>query len=262
MSDYRPYEHCDYRINDLLIGGDEPPGNRLLDEDGKPKPRPGSKSLEGLAAMAAVLDQYGPDMEPEHFEKAVWWIKDWKRHRSGWRRAVNAGAELHQSMERLKCSTEFARDGRRARRYSYGSHFFALLTGVAAVLALDAWTGNAGSASKLGWAIATLFLAGLTAAFRDVARDIWQRQDRRYFLQCLRLSRCTDDLLDVGLFSYHRDTLAINSTEEYLTFRRAVREMQLQLADALYFDLDGRIREQFNERKQAYSLNWPKKVGS
>jgi hypothetical protein len=36
--------------------------------------------------------------------------------------------------------------------------------------------------------------------------------------------------------------------------------MQLQLADALYFDWDSRIRENFNEREQAYSWNWPKQT--
>jgi len=52
----------------------------------------------------------------------------------------------------------------------------------------------------------------------------------------------------------------LNSAEEHLAFRHAVREMQLQLADALYFDSDNRIRENFNEREQAYSWNWPKQT--
>jgi len=262
MSDYRPYDRWGYRIDDLLLGDDEPPGNQLLDEDGKPTPRPRSKSLEGLAALAAVLDQYGPDMKPEHLEKAVWWLKDWKMHRSGWYRTVSAAAEFHQSLERLKGSAAFTHDGKRARRYSYASHLFALLTGIAAVLALNVWFGDASWGGRAGWTIGTLLFAGLTAALRDTARDIWQQQDRRYFLQCLRLSRCTEDLLDAGLFSHHTDTMTVNSAEEHLAFRRAVREMQRQLADALYFDFDSRIRECFNEKEQAYSWNWPKKVKS
>ena len=260
MSDYRPYDSWDYRINDLLIGDEEPPGNQLLDEDGNPTTRPGNKSLEGLAALAAVLDRYGPDMRPEHLEKAVWWLKDWKMHRSGWYRTVSAMAEFHQAMGRLKSSPEFKRDGKRARRYSYGSHLFALLTGIGTAFALNAWLGESGWGGKVGWTIGVLFIAGLTAGFRDTARDIWQQQDRRYFLQCLRQSRCTEDLLDAGLFAHHPKTMNLNSAEEHLAFRHAVREMQLQLADALYFDSDNRIRENFNEREQAYSWNWPKQT--
>jgi hypothetical protein len=260
MSDYRPYDQWDYRINDLLIGDNEPLDNQLLDENGKPTLRPGNKSLEGLADLAAVLDQYGPDMKPEHLEKAVWWLKAWKMYRSGWYRTVSAAAEFHQSLEHLKGSAAFAHDGKRARSYSYGSHLFALLTGIAAVLALNAWFGDSGWGGRVGWTIGALFLAGLTAALRDIARDIWQKQDRRYFLQCLRLSRCTEDLLHAGLFAYHQDTMSVKSAEEHLAFRSAVRGMQHQLADALYFDCDSHIREHFNEREQAYSWNWPKKV--
>jgi len=258
MSDYRPYERLDYRINDLLIGDDEPPGNQLLGEDGNPLLRTGDKSLEGLAAVAAALDKYGPDTRPEHLEKAVWWLKDWKMHRSGWYRTVSAVAEFHQAMERLKNSPEFRRDGKRACRYSYGSHLFALFTGITAAFALNAWLGNYGWGGKIGWTLGALFLAGLTAGFRDMARDSWQQQDRRYFLQCLRQSRCTEDLVNAGLFAYHPRTISVNSAEEQLAFRHAVREMQLQLADALYFDWDNRVRESFNEREQAYSWSWPK----
>lgn len=260
MSDYRPYDCWDYRINDLLIGDDEPPGNQLLDEDGNPSPRVGNKSLEGLAGLAATLDKYGPNMTPEHLEKAVWWLKDWKMHRSGWHRTVSAMTEFHQTMERLKNSPEFKRDGKRARRYSYGSHLFALFTGVLAAFALNAWLGDSGWGERIAWTIGALFLAALTAGFRDTARDIWQQQDRRYFLQCLRQSRCTEDLLDAGLFAYHPETMSVNSAEEQLAFRRSVREMQHQLGDALYFDWDSHIRESFNEQEQAYSWNWPKQT--
>jgi len=171
MSDYRPYDSWDYRINDLLIGDEEPLGNQLLDEDGNPTTRPGNKSLEGLAALAAVLDRYGPDMRPEHLDKAVWWLKDWKMHRSGWYRTISAIAEFHQAMERLKSSPEFKRDGKRARRYSYGSHLFALLTGIGTAFALSAWLGESGWGGKVGWTIGVLFIAGLTAGYMATARS-------------------------------------------------------------------------------------------
>lgn len=259
MSDYRPYERQDYRVNDLLLGADEPPGNQLLDEDGRPSEQANTESLKGLAAIAAALDAHGQQMHPQHIEKAVWWLKDWKMHRSGWYRTVSAPFDLRQSMEKLKLSSSFKKDGKRARSYSYASHVLAVLCALAAMGAANAWFGEPSSwGSKIGWIIGTLFLAGLTAAFRDAARDIWQKQDRRYFLQCLRLCRCTDDLLDAGLFAYHPSSEQVQSAEEQLAFRRAVREMQLQLADSLYFDWDQRIREQYNEREQAYSWNWPK----
>lgn len=260
MSDYRPYDWWDYRINDLLIGDEEPTGNRLLEEDGTPAPRRGNKSLEGLAAFAAALDRYGPEMTPEHLEMAVWWLKDWKMHRSGWYRTVSASAEFHQAMERLRISREFRRDGIRARRYSYVAHLFALLTGVCTAFGLSAWFGESDWGERAAWTIGAFLTAGLTAGFRDAARDVWQRQDRRYFLQCLRQSRCTEDLLDAGLFAYDPQTMSVNSAEEHLAFRRAVREMQLQLADALYFDWDNRVRENFNEREQAQSWTWPKQT--
>ncbi|MCQ8116998.1 hypothetical protein [Methylomonas rosea] len=257
MNEYRPYDGWDYRINDLLIGEDEPPGNQLLDEDGNPSTTIENKSLEGLAVLAATLNKYGPDMKPEHLEKAVWWLKDWKMHRSDWYRSVNAMAEFHQTMESLKNSLEFKRDGKRARLYSYGSHLFALISGVCAGFALNAWLGESGWVERIALTIGALSLALLTAGFRDTARDIWQQQDRRYFLQCLRQSRCTEDLLHAGLFAYHPETISVESAEEHLAFRRAVREMQHQLGDALYFDWDRQIRERFNEKEQAYSWNWP-----
>jgi hypothetical protein len=260
MSDYRPYDRWDYRVNDLLLGEDEPPDNRLLDEDGQAVRHANSGSIKGLSAIAATLDKYGPQMQPQHLEKAVWWLKDWKMHRSGWQRTISAPFDLHQSMERLKQSASFKNDGVKARRYSYASHLFAVLFGIAALGAFNAWFDVSSWGSRVGWTFGVLILSGLTAAFRDTARDIWQRQDRRYFLQCLRLCRCTEDLLDVGLFAYHPSTEQVRSAEEHLEFRRAVREMQVQLADSLYFDWDQRIREQFNEREQAFSWNWPKKT--
>lgn len=257
MSDYRPYDRWDYRINDLMIGDEEPLDNQLLDEDGNPKKRPDNKSLEGLAALAAALDRYGPNMKSEHLEKAVWWLKDWKMHHSVWFRKINDSTEFHQAMERLKISSQFKRDSKRARRYSYGSHLFALLAGVCAAFAVKAWIGDYGWIGSVGWTMGALVFAGLTAGFRDEARDIWQLQDRRHFLQCLRQSRCTEDLLDAGLFSHHPATMSVNSAGEHLVFLRAVREMQLQLSDALYFDWDNRIRESVNERERAYNWNWP-----
>ena len=93
---------------------------------------------------------------------------------------------------------------------------------------------------------------------RDQARDHWQHQDRRYFLQCLRAARCTEDLLAAGLFAYHPDTDAVRSAEGQLASRRAVRELQAQLGDAIYFDWDHHIRDQLNEREWANGFNWPK----
>lgn len=91
----------------------------------------------------------------------------------------------------------------------------------------------------------------------DTARDIWQRQDRRYFLQCLRQARCTEDLLDAGLFAHHPATDTVSSAKGYIDSRHAVRQIQLHLGDALYFDWDHNIRERFNEQEQANSWNWP-----
>lgn len=263
MSDYRPYETWDYRVNDILLGEDEPPENRLLDEYGQPVEHARGGSLAGLAAIAAALDAHGQQMLPQHIEKAVWWLKDWKMHKSGWYRRINSHVDLHREMERLKQITSFRKDGARARRCIYASHLFAVLFLVVAAGALNSWIGEgSGWGARIGWTVGALLLAGLAAAFRDTARDIWQRQDRRYFLQCLRLCRCTDDLHDAGLFAYHPDTEKVESAEEQLAFRRAVRGMQLQLADALYFDWDRSIREHFNEREQAYSWNWPQKVST
>jgi len=203
MSDYRPYDYWDYRVNDLLLGEDEPASNRLLDEEGNPLRHPGSKTLQGLAAIAAALHKYGLEMRPEHLEKAVWWLKDWKMHRVGWWPTINASVDLHQSMQRLKESVAFKKDGALALRHSYISHFFALFAGIVAAGALAAWFGESGWGARAGWTVGFFVLAAFAAAFRDSARDIWQKQDRRYFLQCLRLCKCTEDPLDAGLFAFH-----------------------------------------------------------
>jgi len=262
MSEYRPYERWDYRINDLLVGEDEPLNNQLLGDNEKVAQRPPNESIKGLAAIADALDSFGQEMTPEHIEKAVWWMKDWKMHRSGWYPKIDSDIELQQSMEKLKSCVAFRKLGVRAKRYSYGSHLFAVLSGVAALAALNVWTNDSSWAPRIGWALGFAVLSILTVAFRDTARDIWQEQDRRYFLQCLRLCRCTDDLLQAGLFAYHPKTEKVHCAEEGLAFRKAVREMQAQLGDALYFDFDNHIRESPREREKAHSWNWPKGRGN
>jgi hypothetical protein len=258
---YRPYEGWDYRLDDLLIGEKEPPDNRLLDGDGNPIRRPGDKGVEGLAALAAVLNRYAIEMTPDHLEKAVWWIKDWKRSQSGWYRSISAETDFYKAQERFKASPEYKRDGRNALGYNYGSHLSAALTGVLAVIALFAWLDHSGWMARIGWTIGALFVGLLTAGLRDTARDIWQRQDRRYFLQCLRESRCTIDLLNSGLFSYHPDTTFPPNSggEEYLRSRRAIRAMHVQLGDALYFDWDCDIRESLDERDRAVRFDFAKR---
>lgn len=259
MSEYRPIDQLDYKVNDTLIGEDEPPQNRLLDEDGRPNPEIRSKSLQGLAVIAAALHEHAPDMNPEHLEKAVWWVKDWRMHLLRRYRSETRSFEFHQVMEAQKNTSEFLHEGNRARWYSYGSQVVAALFGIAAATAVWAFVGDQGWGMRTGLTVLALFLASLTAGFRDTARDIWRIQDRKYFLKCLRLARDTEDLSRAGFFAYHPRTLVVNSAEEQLAFKKTVREMQLQFGDALYCDFDFYIRERFNERDEAYRLNWPSK---
>jgi len=51
---------------------------------------------------------------PEHLEKAVWWLKDWKMHRTNFHQKVNSSAEFYQAMQRLKSTPQFLRDGKTA----------------------------------------------------------------------------------------------------------------------------------------------------
>lgn len=257
MSGYKVYDSWEYRINDRLLGDEEPEGNRLLDDDGEPATYLTGSSTAGLAAIASAIHKHASTMQPEHLEKAVWWLKDWKANRAGWYRKMDDLHTFAKTLQSLKTKPEFLADGRSARRYSLGSHMVALMAGIAFAITLNAWLDGGSWGAKIGWGIGTLLFAAITSALRDTARDIWQRQDRRYFLQCLRQARCTEDLLDAGLFSHHPATDNVSNAKGYIDSRHALREMQSQMGDALYFDWDHNIRERFNEQEQANSWNWP-----
>ena len=50
----RPFDQWDYKINDVLIGADDPPDNNLLDADGSVIQRPENKSVEALPAISGT----------------------------------------------------------------------------------------------------------------------------------------------------------------------------------------------------------------
>ena len=257
MSDYRPFDQWDYRLDDNLFGEGEPPLNQLLGEDLKPHPDLCGSSVRGLAAIASVLHEHAPKMKANHLEKAVWWLKEWKSCSLKRYRTQARSFEYRQMMEAQKNTAEFLRAGKLALRLSYGSQAFATLFGAAAVVTLVLFLEDYGWGVRSGALAATLIFAALAAGFRDSARDIWQLQDRKYFLNCLRLAEDTEDLLDAGLFALHPATENVDSAAEYLAFKEAIRDMQHQLGDALYFDHDHQIRKRFNEQEIANSINWP-----
>ena len=55
MGDFKVYDSWDYRINNTLLGDEEPEGNRLLDESGEPTTYPTDSSVAGLAAIASAI---------------------------------------------------------------------------------------------------------------------------------------------------------------------------------------------------------------
>lgn len=184
-----------YLVDDFLSGAGAPSGNWLLDGDGVPFPDPINRSVAGLAALAAAIHKHAAAMEPVHLEKAIWWLKDWKMHKSPppWR----TPQDFHLEMERLKQTT---------RKHKPDDHL--------------------------------------------------------YFLQCLRLARCTSDLLDAGLFApLPADSKTFESEDDVW---KAVRQMQRQLADALYCDDDLVLRYAFSDKEKAEAraaaaANWPRR---
>jgi hypothetical protein len=235
----KPYETYDYRLNDMLVGEAELEDNQVLDENGAARPAGGSPA--GLAAIAAALHRHGNAMTPEHLEKAVWWLKDWTMHRSGWYRKVSGMTDYYQATQAIKETEIFKAFGKRGRRLTLYSHISAVVSTLLTLLVALTW-------SETGWGwhtagiIGALFLAGVASSFTDSARQQWQTQDRVYFLTCLRKAECTDDLLDAGLFAHDEDTMQL---KDNLRSRRAVRRLQRQLGQALYFDFDHNIRENF-----------------
>ena len=257
MLDFRPYETTDYRVNDLA--GDSPQ-NLLLDLTGEPLPPSSGPGVAGLAEIAAALHRHASDMTAEQFEKVVWWVKDWKMHRSGSTRSGNSDAEFRRSMDALKATSEHRRYDRLARTYTWISHF-------AVVAALLMLTGaGAAWASQFQWQLVLTAVVGagaflLAATYcHGAVRKQWKEQDRSYFLQCLRLSRCTQDLGEAGLFQHQPDTKAVTkmrSADDMATLERGMRAMQLQLADAMYFDHDHYLRESAEGRQRAAGWKWP-----
>ena len=250
MNDYRPIEVCDYELNDDEggYGADAAPGNQLLTDDGTPNLDVHGESSQGLAAIAAALHKHAADMTPAHLEKAVWWLKDWKMHQRRFNRTPFSYTDFHASMERLKTSSEFLGAARSAKRFSLGSHVTAMLFGVCASVSAVAFYSEAEWPLKWGFAVLALFFAGWTTQLRDRARDFWQTQDRKYFIQCLRLARCTQDLNETGLFANPSAKASEPLTwAKEKKFLGEMRELQAQLGDALYFDWDRYMRAPFND---------------
>jgi hypothetical protein len=239
MSDYRAYERWQYRIDETLVGEDEPESNQLLDEDGLARSFQNPRHA-GLAAIAEALDNHAERLLPDDLEKAVWWFKDWQMGRVGWYRKNDATFQYAQAMRDLKETRDFRRFEKRARRYILGSYFtaaaaVALLAGVVATWSDPGWW-------VLAWGFGTLVMLGLASGWRDSAGHEWQVQDRQYFLGCLRKAQCVEDLMDAGLFAYHDDTMQLQDRKRS---RVAMLRMQRQLATALYFDHDRLLREDF-----------------
>lgn len=241
MSDYRAYERWDYRIDETLVGEDEPESNQLLDEDGFARCYENPRHA-GLAAVAETLEKHAADLSPDDLEKVVWWLKDWQMGQARWYRKNDAVFQYAQAMRNLKETRDFRRFEKRARRYILGSHFVAvaavvLLAGVVATWSDPGWW-------VLAWGFGTLAMLGVASGCRDSARHEWQVQDRQYFLGCLRKAECVEDLMDAGLFAYHEDTMQLQDRHKS---RVAMLRMQRQLATALYYDYDRFIREDFND---------------
>jgi hypothetical protein len=161
MSDFQVYDSWEYRINNNLMGDDEPKGNQLLDEDGEPATYLTGSSAAGLAAIASAIHKHASSMQPEHLEKAVWWLKDWKAHRAGWYRKIDDQHTFAKTLQSLKIKPEFLADGKSGRRYSLSSHAVALMAGVAFALALNAWLNGHEWGPKIGWSIGTLLLVAM-----------------------------------------------------------------------------------------------------
>lgn len=237
--EYRPFEHWDYRVNDHLHGDDEPQGNQLLNDDGNPAYEQGG--LGGLAAIAAALNQHGTAMSVDQLEKAVWWLKDWQKAQRGWYRKVSGTFEFARRMRGFQETSEFKGYEKRARRYIRLAAVAAVAAAGLLAILVGTWS-DSGWLWRLGGGVLTLMVAGLASGLTDTARLQWQLQDRIYFLNCLRAAECTEDLLDAGFFAHTEDTMQL---VDMLRSRRAVREMQRQFAQALYFDYDHCIRENF-----------------
>ena len=248
MANYRPYNDYDYKIDDHEFRHEAQGWNQLLD-DGEVNPELTNASTKGLAAIAAALHQHAPNMKPEHLEKAVWWLKDWKAARVGWYRTTTAGMEYNQFMSGLKQQQEFKAAGKRARRYSLGSSAATAVSAIvwAGVVMMFGEAGAWAGGWTWGAAVLALFTWAFGTALTERARDIWQLQDRRYFLQCLRAARCTEDLNDAGLFAHGLSYEEPMSWAREKKYRAELLEMQRQLADALYFDYDQHIRTPFDE---------------
>lgn len=246
-SNYRPLDVSDYCIDDNPSRQNAGPSNRLLNDDGHAV-HTTDGSVSGLAAIAAALDRHAPFMTPEHLEKAVWWIKEWKAHRLRRSRLIDDGAKFFQSMQVAASSPELNALRRRARLWMLLSHALAFIGLVLAFAAAASWfVGDPSWSKRVGLTAGALVFAALTGAAHDMVMRAWQTQDRVYFLHCLRASRWTEDLLDAGLFAHDPRTDHVSSAEDFLAARRRIRQMQEQLADALYFDHDRTIRQRHDE---------------
>ena len=246
MADCRPYDDWDYKLDDEIYGDEQRFWNQLL-TDGEVNPLLTDRSSQGLAAIAAALHQHGSHMKPDHLEKAVWWLKDWKAARVGWYRTTASGMEFDQLMNGLKTTKEFLAASRSASRYSIGASAVTALFGVIAVVVAMLFINGAGGWWKWSGVVVALFTLAWFSALTEKARDIWKLQDREYFLKCIRAARCTEDLNEAGLFAFTESYKEPLTWAREKRFRGEMNDLQRRLGDALYFDYDRYMRAPFNE---------------
>ena len=246
VADYRPYDDWDYKLDDQVFGDEQRAWNQLLTDD-EPNPLLTDRSARGLSAIAAALHKHGPHMKPEHLEKAVWWIKDWKAARVGWYRTATASMEFSELMNGLKTTKEFLASSRSASRYSIAASAVTALFGVVVVTVAMLFFNGAGGWWTWGGVLVALFTLACAGALTERARDIWKLQDRQYFLKCIRAARCTEDLNEAGLFAFGESYNERLTWAREKKFRGEMNDLQRKLGDALYFDYDQYMRAPFNE---------------
>lgn len=226
-------ETYDYRMIDTDYTNEN---NCLLDMDGYVEAGLRDPQAQKLAELAHVINKHNDTLTSDSIEKAVLWLKRIREKRQG--PSPYSGQEygaFYRALEALKNTPEQVSMQKAASWCAIKSHLLGLVVLVCVLVfvllySLDIskwWTAMPGF---LGWYSFDMMQEQTKKSF-----VIAKEQDRRYFMQSMRMATNVDELNEAGFFMYIKSMEMDKGFDQAGSTKAARIEIQ-RMRDAIYFN--------------------------
>ena len=221
----------DYRVNDNIYDSEN---NRLLDDEGDVNQGLRDPQAKRLAALASTVHQHESHLTDDQIEKVVIWLKRIKQTRQGPSRWSSQGyAAFYRELEALKTKPEQVKMQKDASWAAVRSNLLSLVVLACVLLFLllynletsKWWSAIPG---MLGWYSFDMMQEQTKKSF-----VIAKEQDRRYFMESMRLATNIDELNEAGFFMHFKAMQIDKSFDQEASKRTACQEIQ-RMRDAIY----------------------------